>query len=74
MSDSISVNDLYNMCKKMLSKGMGDKTIMISSDEEGNSYHTLFFGFVSDIETLQQCKDYGMFIEDVNPEDVVLLG
>lgn len=42
---ALTVKDLYHECVKELGKGNGDKTIMISSDDEGNSYHYLWYAF-----------------------------
>lgn len=41
----ITVNKLYELCKEQRRQGNGSKTILISDDDEGNGYHTLFFGF-----------------------------
>lgn len=42
---ALTIRDLYKECIKELQKGNGDKTIMISSDDEGNSYHYLWYAF-----------------------------
>jgi hypothetical protein len=44
---ALTINDLLKECKKQVAKGNGDKTIMISSDDEGNSYHYLWYSFTS---------------------------
>lgn len=54
--DSIKVKDLERACKLLCKKGLGDKKILISSDDEGNSYHVLFslfsLGYYPDNEQL----------------------
>lgn len=54
--DTITVKQLSEACKKMVAKGLGDKKILISSDDEGNGYHELFFlfteGYLPDNEQL----------------------
>lgn len=42
---AMTINDLLEECKKEVVKGNGNKTIMISSDDEGNSYHYLWYAF-----------------------------
>ena len=44
---AITVKELYKECEKQMRLGNGDKTIMISSDDEGNSYHYLWYAFTS---------------------------
>ena len=41
----ITVMQLYAECVKQINAGNGKRHIMISGDDEGNSYHELFFGF-----------------------------
>ena len=46
----ITVRQLYEECARQIKAGNGERHIMISGDDEGNSYHELFFGFTP-------CKD-----------------
>ena len=46
----ITVMQLYAECVKQINAGNGKRHIMISGDDEGNSYHELFYGF-------SPCKD-----------------
>ena len=43
--EALTVNDLYRLCKYEIDHGNGNKAIMISSDDEGNSYHYLWYAF-----------------------------
>lgn len=49
----LTVNQLYSFCKKQIDKGNGNKHIIISDDDEGNGYHTLFYQFTDNTEELQ---------------------
>lgn len=70
----ITVKELYDdLCQEILA-GNGDKTILISSDDEGNSYHTLWYTIQSDIDEIRKIKEATWFHDDDNPEEVVLLG
>lgn len=42
---ALTVKDLMKECVREIKNGNGDKTIMISSDDEGNSYHYLWYAF-----------------------------
>ena len=53
----ITVKELLRDCEYEVSKGNGDKYIIISSDDEGNSYHTLFYGFTDTEKDIQYCLD-----------------
>ncbi len=50
MNLGYTVKDLKKFCEKQIKKGNGDKHVLISDDDEGNGYHTLFYG-ISDQDT-----------------------
>ena len=50
----ITVNELFELCKKEIENGNGDKNIVISDDNEGNGFHGLFYGFTEMTEDLSQ--------------------
>lgn len=70
----ITVKELYDNLHQEIIAGNGDKVILISSDDEGNSFHTLWYAVQSDIEEIKEIKNSCCFHDDNNPEDVVLLG
>lgn len=51
--NAITVKDLEQACAKQIKNGNGDKVIMISSDDEGNSYHYLWYLFTT-IEQMEE--------------------
>ena len=71
----ITVEQLCNECLKLMTSGNGKRHIMISGDDEGNSFHELFYGF-------SHCKDaigdddylypYGVTPEQADKEYIVL--
>jgi len=69
---SITVKELLGACRKQVDKGNGNKVVLITSDDEGNAYHTLFCLFTDDIEDIKGVSD--LFHDSNNPRDVVLLG
>ncbi len=46
MNNTITVNQLYTMCLYQMNKWNWDKHIMITTDDEWNGYHNLFYWFV----------------------------
>lgn len=47
----LTVKQLTQLCMEQCKKGNGDKHVLISDDDEGNGYHTLFYSFTdSDTE------------------------
>lgn len=69
---AMTVNQLMAECMKMRGAGFGEKKILISSDDEGNSYHGLFYAFMTKQEDLDVCAEF--FEDDVDPKEVVILG
>lgn len=50
---ALTIKDLYKECEKQMRLGNGDKVIMISSDDEGNGYHYLWYPFTT-IEEMEE--------------------
>ena len=72
--NGIKVKELAMACNDLVKKGYGDKVVLLSSDDEGNEYHTLYYTFLTDEKELEKIKEYGMFHDGNNPKDVVILG
>ena len=66
----ITVKELYKACITQMAKGNGDKLVLVTSDDEGNYYNTLYYLFQDDVEEIKQWE----FDDCRNPEDIVLLG
>ena len=45
--NQLTINELYELIKKEIKKGNGDKLVVISDDVEANGYHGLWYGFTS---------------------------
>jgi hypothetical protein len=72
--NGITVSELYELCRELVDGGYGDKTVVISSDDEGNEYHTLYSGFLTDNDMLGKMERYGMLHDYNNHDDIVALG
>lgn len=68
--EALTVKDLYEECKNQIAKGNGDKLVLLSSDDEGNLYHTLYYSFTDDVDEIEAC----MFDSTKSAEEIVLLG
>ena len=70
---ALTVIDLLNACKEQVAKGNADKKILITSDDEGNEYHGLFYLFIDDKKMIEECK--GLFCDSgLDTNELVLLG
>lgn len=69
----LNIKDLYKICKSEIAKGNGNKKIIVSSDEEGNSFRGLYCGF-STIDP--KYKDLYDIIESesTDPDSIIILG
>ena len=73
-NQAITVSQLLQECIKQIQKGNGKKHILISSDDEGNEYHELFFSFSPDLKgkDIEYGLPYGVSIESFDKEYIVL--
>lgn len=62
----MTIGQLFNECAVQITQGNGDKEVFITTDDEGNNVHKLFYAFT----TGEEVKEfYGL-----NPDKQVLLG
>jgi len=69
--ETISVKELLELCKNEVKLGNGNKKILISADDEGNSYHELFYGFTNDTK---EFKELIYCLNDDDLENYIILG
>ena len=73
----MTVNELLKLCELEAKHGNGDKIIYISSDDEWNDFHELFYGFTFDEDDMANCLERYR-IEDIERnhklKDIILLG
>lgn len=69
----LTVNQLLEECEKQKSKGNGNKKVYISSDDEGNSYHALYYSFTDDKKSLKEIQDYACGLDE-DIQNIVVLG
>lgn len=70
--EALTVKELKKYCEEEIKKGNGNKTIMISDDDEGNGYHYLWYSFTSLEDAFVREDEIN---EDVAKyEDTIILG
>lgn len=72
--NALTVRELLKACQQQVTMGNGDKIVLLSNDDEGNGFHTLYFAFTADLKTLTLFRLGGMFHDHNDPKDVVILG
>ena len=70
--NAIIVRELLKACQEQVSMGNGDKIVLLSSDDEGNEFHTCYYKFTYDPEVIESMKD--LFHDDNDPNEVIILG
>jgi len=77
MNTAITVDLLANFVQDMQKRGFGKKKILISTDDEGNDYHELFYGFTPDMKMMTSFE-HGPFFAGIPREtlikDYIILG
>lgn len=70
MNKPITVKQLLKLCQEEIAKGNSDCSIMISSDDEGNDYHYLWYAFTPAKEILID-EDCGGMLLDYSVDESV---
>jgi len=73
---TITIEELKALCEEMIEEGHGKKEIFISGDDEGNSYHRLFYGFMTEENNIRICIENGFdsWEKDIDPKGIIILG
>ncbi len=73
--DQIKLKELYQECKKLMEQGHGEKSLVVSDDNEGNGYHGMFFTLT--VITPENVDDYSGLIGDnaePNIHNIIVVG
>ncbi len=54
MNSPLTVKQLYNDCARAIKNGNGDKFVLITSDDDGNAYHALWYGLMDDESSVDE--------------------
>ncbi len=71
----IKLKDLYQACKEQMEAGNGEKSLVVSDDNEGNGYHGMFFTLT--VITPKNTDDYSGLIGDnaePNIHNIIIVG
>ena len=71
----LTLKELKRQVDKAVKAGLGDKTILISDDEEGNGYHQVWYDLLTDADQVEACiMVAGIRIDNGSPSAFVILG
>lgn len=74
MNKAITVEQLLNACARQVDLGNGDKRILISTDDEGNGFHELFFGFTLPETLTMDAYELPYGVDPEQMDEYMLLG
>ena len=71
----MKLNDLYKACKKLMNAGHGEKTLVVSGDNEGNHYHGMFYTLTLITADNKSCFQ-GLIYDscETNIENIIVVG
>lgn len=74
--ENLTITDLHKYLSVCIKKGLGDKKIYISSDEEGNSFNPLWYGVTIDTDEIEATEQvcFINYTSGDNKDNIVLLG
>jgi hypothetical protein len=73
----MTVKELYLELAEEMKKGNGDKCLVVADDNEGNSYHGMFYGVTSDPKMVREnieCSNGLYDCRETNYDNIVILG
>ena len=73
----LTVLNLFKLLEEEVRNGNGNKVIVVADDNEGNSYHGLFYGITSEPNDIKENIDNSNGIYDSQEKDlnkIVILG
>ena len=70
--NALTVRELLKACQQQVTMGNGDKIVLLSSDDEGNEFHTCYYKFTYEPEVVESMAE--LFHDGNDPKDVVILG
>lgn len=75
--EQLTVRELAGLLNYLTRNGHGDKVLLVADDVEGNGYHGMFYGPMSDPKEIKEVLENSNGFYDTNeldPEKIVLLG
>ena len=64
----LKLKDLYHECRKLMEEGHGEKSLVTASDNEGNSYHGMYFSLT--VINHENVDDFSGLIRDNNEPNI----
>ena len=71
----MKLKDLYIACKHYMEEGYGEKTLVVSGDNEGNHYHGMFYTLTPiTAENKDGFQDLIYDNNEMNLENIIVVG
>ena len=71
----MKLKDLYIACKRQMEAGNGEKTLVVSGDNEGNHYHGMFYTLTPiTAENKDGFQDLIYDNNELNLENIIVVG
>ena len=74
MYKPITVSVLKKLCNEAVKNGFGNREIYLSTDDEGNFFRPMFYGFTESSEDIRAYLDMGCIDDEVKVDEIILLG
>lgn len=74
MYKPITVSGLKKLCNEAMKMGYGNREIYVATDDEGNFFRPMFYGFTANEEDLGAYLNMGCIDDDVKVDEIILLG
>lgn len=66
--EQIKLKELFEACRVLMKAGYGEKSLVMSDDNEGNGYHGMFYTLT--VITPENVDGFVGFIDDNNEADI----
>lgn len=71
MNSPITIKQLHDDCARAIRNGNGNKHVFITSDDEGNSYHALWYGILDEEKDVDDTINlYHIPVDNYDPIDI----
>ena len=74
MYKPITVSVLKKLCNEAIKSGYGNRAIYLATDDEGNFFRPMFYGFTASGEDIHAYMDMGCIDDAVKSNEIILLG
>lgn len=70
----LTVRELGKMCMQAIAGGYGDREILLATDDEGNFFREMYYGFTATPDDIRGYYESGCIEGGTDIDNVILLG